>query len=145
MIPYKIVWLSAHPIHSFLSVLLKWERQRLPTGPRVCSHYRTAPVWRNFGSKAPIIYAGNAPPHPSMSQFFVVSRSNKLNEYIWWNQAVVSDKSRLNLGRDNSCVCVWRTRSKYLNPAFVLQRHITPTTVVMEWGANAYDKRSRLI
>ncbi|GFV37092.1 transposable element Tcb2 transposase [Trichonephila clavipes] len=40
---------------------------------------------------------------------------------------------------------MWRPHGEILNPAFVLQRHATPTAGVMVWGAIAYNIRSPLI
>ncbi|GFX98778.1 transposable element Tcb1 transposase [Trichonephila clavipes] len=51
-----------------------------------------------------------------------------------WNQVVFSDESRFNLICDDNRVRVWRPRGERLNPAFSLQRHITPTAGVMVWS-----------
>ncbi|GFS90068.1 transposable element Tcb2 transposase [Trichonephila clavipes] len=56
-----------------------------------------------------------------------------------------SDESRLNLSNDDNRVRVWRPRGERLNPAFVLQRHISPTTGVMVSDVIAYNTRSPLV
>ncbi|GFU77589.1 transposable element Tcb2 transposase [Trichonephila clavipes] len=62
-----------------------------------------------------------------------------------WNKVVYNDKSRFNLSIDDNRVRVWRPRGERLNPAFALQRHTSPTTGVMVWGAFAYNTRSPLV
>ncbi|GFT89363.1 transposable element Tcb2 transposase [Trichonephila clavipes] len=62
-----------------------------------------------------------------------------------WNQVAFSDESRFNLSRDYNRVHVWRLRGKCLNPAFVLQRHTTPTAGVMVWGTIVHNTWSSLV
>ncbi|GFW23544.1 transposable element Tcb2 transposase [Trichonephila clavipes] len=62
-----------------------------------------------------------------------------------WIQVVFSDESRFNLSNGDNHVCVWRPSDECLNPAFVLQRHTTPTAGVMVWGAIAYNTWSPLV
>ncbi|GFX09852.1 endonuclease G, mitochondrial [Trichonephila clavipes] len=50
-----------------------------------------------------------------------------------------------NLSSDDSDVRVLRPRGERLNPAFVLQRHTTPTAGLMVWGAIAYNIRSPIV
>ncbi|GFX20832.1 uncharacterized protein TNCV_78871 [Trichonephila clavipes] len=60
-------------------------------------------------------------------------------------KTTTSDEFRFNISSDDNRVRVWRSRGKHLNPAFVLQRHITPTAGVMVWGVIAYNTRSSLV
>ncbi|GFV90227.1 transposable element Tcb2 transposase [Trichonephila clavipes] len=46
---------------------------------------------------------------------------------------------------DDNRVRVWRPRDEKLNPVFALQRHTSPTAVVMVWGAIAYNTWSPLV
>ncbi|GFX91607.1 transposable element Tcb2 transposase [Trichonephila clavipes] len=50
-----------------------------------------------------------------------------------------SNGFRFNLSSDDNRVRVWRPRGERFNLAFALQRHTTPTDVVMVWGAIAYS------
>ncbi|GFW70720.1 transposable element Tcb2 transposase [Trichonephila clavipes] len=61
-----------------------------------------------------------------------------------WNQVVVRNEFRFNLSSEGNLVCMWIPRAERLNPAFVLQRHTTPTAGVGVWGAFAYNSRSFL-
>ncbi|GFU05455.1 transposable element Tcb2 transposase [Trichonephila clavipes] len=62
-----------------------------------------------------------------------------------WNQVIFSDESRFNLNSDDNRARVWRPYGERLNPAFALQRHTTPTTSMMVWGAIVYNTRSPLV
>ncbi|GFV28576.1 transposable element Tcb2 transposase [Trichonephila clavipes] len=64
-----------------------------------------------------------------------------------WNQVVFDEEreSGFNLSSDDNHVRVWRPRGERPNPAFVLQRHTSPTAGVMIWGDIAYNTRSLLV
>ncbi|GFU51116.1 transposable element Tcb2 transposase [Trichonephila clavipes] len=61
---------------------------------------------------------------------------------VEWKQVVFSDESRFNLSSDGNRVRVRRPHGERSNSAFALQRHTTPTTGVLVWGAIAYNTRS---
>ncbi|GFU92277.1 transposable element Tcb1 transposase [Trichonephila clavipes] len=62
-----------------------------------------------------------------------------------WQKVVFSNESRFVLGRDDSCVRVWRRPGERYNSPHTFLRHTARTAGVMVWGAIAYDSQSTLI
>ncbi|GFT51921.1 transposable element Tcb2 transposase [Trichonephila clavipes] len=62
-----------------------------------------------------------------------------------WNQVVLSEEFRFNLGSDDNRVCVWRPRGECLNPVFALQWPTASITGVVVKDAISYNTPSPLI
>ncbi|GFX50447.1 transposable element Tcb2 transposase [Trichonephila clavipes] len=96
----------------------------------------------HFGSRLPLRVVSLTTSHLRLCLELCLARGN------WtaagWNQVVFSDESRFNFSSDDNRVSVWRPRGERLNPTFVLQRHTTPTAVMMVCSVFGYNTRSPL-
>ncbi|GFX71887.1 transposable element Tcb2 transposase [Trichonephila clavipes] len=97
----------------------------------------------HLGSRGPLRVLPLRPTHRYLRLKWCRARGNWTA--VEWNKVVFIDEYRFNLSSDDNRVRVWSPRGERLNPAFSLQRHTTPTTGVMVWGAIAYNTRLPLV
>ncbi|GFY27087.1 transposable element Tcb2 transposase [Trichonephila clavipes] len=88
---------------------------------------------RHLGSPCPLRVLPLMPNHRRLRLGWCHAQGNWIA--VEWNQVVFRDESRFNLSSDDIRIREWRPRGERLNPAFALQRHTTPTAVVLVWDA----------
>ncbi|GFY20199.1 transposable element Tcb2 transposase [Trichonephila clavipes] len=69
-------------------------------------------------------------PHPSTPPFGGCHARGNWTA-VEWNQFVYIEESRFNLSSDDNRVRLWRPLGERSNPAFALQLHTPPTSVVL--------------
>ncbi|GFV76963.1 transposable element Tcb1 transposase [Trichonephila clavipes] len=111
-----------------------WSARRAQIAPSLRAPVSSRTIRRSLaeghlGSRHPLRVLSLTSTHQRLRLEWCHARGN------WtaaeWNHVVFSDESRFHLSSDDNRVRVWRPRGEHHNPAFALQRHITPTAGVM--------------